>query len=211
MFRNLFKKREEKKEPNVDYLVVGLGNPGEDYKKTAHNAGFRIVSRLREISSLPDFSKDNTLRSFVSKGEIEGKRVALLLPLTFMNLSGEAIRKALERFCLPPERLILVHDDSDLFLGTLRFSFSRGSAGHKGVASVIKSLRTKKFVRLRVGIRKRAEKKGKNEKAIDFVLKSLPASTKKVEEKAAEELKNAVLSEISAKTINLEEEKNQPE
>ena len=198
MFRNLFKKKDKEK-PKADYLIVGLGNPGEKYKKTAHNAGFRIVSHLKEISFLPDFSKDNTLNSLVSKGEIEGKRVALILPLTFTNLSGEAVRKAIKNFNISPNNLILVHDDTDLKIGTMRFSLSSGSAGHKGVSSVIKAIKTKDFIRLRFGVSKRAGEE--NQKALDVVLKNIPGNITDIEKRGAEELKRSVLSEFSSKTI----------
>ncbi len=196
MFRGLFKKKKE--ESDIDCLVVGLGNPGEKYEKTAHNAGFRVVSRLRENLSLPSFEKDNTLNSLLTKGLIEDKRVALLLPLTYMNLSGEAVRKALRRFNIPPEKLILVHDDTDLPIGTMRFSIARGDAGHKGVSSVIKAVKTKNFARLRFGFTKK-----ENEKARKVVLKKAPLGIEKIEERAVEELKESILSGVKTKTISV--------
>ncbi len=186
----------------IDYLVVGLGNPGEKYQKTAHNAGFRVVSHLREVTDFPPLEKDNTLNALKTKGKIEDKTVVLLLPLTYMNLSGDAVKKALKRFNPALENLILVHDDIDLLIGTLRFSFSRGSAGHKGVASVIKSVGTKDFMRLRIGVSKKIEKE-ENKKAIDVVLKNLSPDAEKAEKRAAEELKEGNSSKITTKTVNV--------
>ncbi len=204
MFRSLFK-RKNKGEPKIDHLIVGLGNPGEKYKKTAHNAGFRILSHLKEISLLPDFSKDNTLNSLVSKGEIEGKKVALILPLTFMNLSGEAVRRAIKNYSISPNNLILVHDDTDLEAGTMRFSSSSGSAGHKGVSSVIKAIKTKDFMRLRFGVSKKMGKS--NEKALNIVLKNIPEEITDMEKRGAEELKKSILYGFSQKTIKVNPKK----
>ncbi len=198
--RKLFR---EKNESKIDYLIVGLGNPGEKYKKTAHNAGFRVVSRLREKTGLPSFEKDNTLNSLKARGKIEEKDVVLLLPLTYMNLSGEAVKRALKRFNPDLENLVLVHDDTDLPIGTLRFSFSRGSAGHKGVSSVIRSLRTKDFTRLRIGVCKKLEKEGENKKAIDVVLKNLSPNAEKAEKRATEELEEGISSKITTKTVTI--------
>ncbi len=198
--RKLFQGKNESK---IDYLIVGLGNPGEKYRKTAHNVGFRVVSLLRETTDLPPFEKDNTLNSLKTRGKIEDKNVVLLLPLTYMNLSGEAVKKALKRFNPSLENLILVHDDTDLPIGTLRFSFSRGSAGHKGVASVIKSIGTRDFMRLRIGICKKTEREEEHKKAIDVVLKNLSPSAEKAEKRAAEELKEGISLKIETKTVTL--------
>ncbi len=181
----------------IDYLVVGLGNPGEKYKKTAHNSGFRVVSFLKEITSMPNFTKDNTLNSFISKGKIEEKKIILLLPLTYMNLSGEAVKRAIKRFKIPPDGLILVHDDTDIEIGTIKFSKSRGSAGHKGVSSVMKAINTKDFFRVRVGV----SKKNNEEKAKDFVLQNMPTKTDEIERKTAEKIKESILSNFSQETL----------
>ena len=197
MWKKLFGK---KKDASVDYLIVGLGNPGAKYEKTAHNSGFRVVSYLQKNSDVPDFSRDNTLNSYTAKGVIEKKKIALLLPLTFMNLSGGAVKKAVERFNIPLKSLIVVHDDADLPLGTIRFSTSRGSAGHKGVLSIIKALKTKDFIRVRVGVCKEEK-----EKAINFVLKNLPPKkTEEVEKTAANELKKSLLIGNFRRTVTLD-------
>ncbi len=182
----------------IDYLFVGLGNPGEKYKNTAHNSGFRIASSLRENIGLPSFVKDKTLNSLISKGSFNEKKIIILLPLTYMNLSGEAVRKTLKRFDVSLENIILIHDDTDLPQGTVRFSFSRGSAGHKGVASVINSLKTKNFTRVRIGVRI------EEEKALNVVLKKSSLKVNKGEELAVEEIKKAILTDFSPKTFNLE-------
>ncbi len=195
---NFFKKK-RKKDSKLDYLVVGLGNPGEKYRRTAHNAGFRVVSLLRKEEELPHFEKDNTLSALLSKGVIDKKKIALLLPLTFMNRSGEATGKAVKRFLNSSSQLIVVHDDTDLSMGKIKFSFQRGSAGHKGVQSIIDHLRSKSFYRLRVGVGLR------DEKAVNTVLKDLPQTINEVEKKAASKLKEKILGELSSETIQLKD------
>ncbi len=185
----------EERTSDVDYLIVGLGNPGEKYKKTAHNIGFRIISLLREKENLPHLEKDNTLNSLISKGTLEDKKVVLLFPLTFMNRSGEAVNRAVKRFLNSTENLIVVHDDTDLLFGDLKFSYERGSGGHKGVQSIINHLKTKKFYRLRVGVKR------EEGKAIDTVLKNLPKGASKIEEEAAEKLKEKISTGPSPETI----------
>lgn len=185
----------EKKENSFDFLIVGLGNPGEKYKDTVHNCGFRVVSLFQENYSFPSFKKDNTLNGLLSKGEIEDKKIALFLPLLYMNLSGDPVKRVIKRLGIDLEKIILVHDDIDLPIGTLRFSTKRGSAGHKGVSSVIKSLKTNNFSRLRIGARK------EEEKAKKVVLKKVPSSFNEIEEIATKELKTFLLSENQSKTI----------
>ncbi|GEM_PF-2309511 len=189
--------KEEEKASDVDYLIVGLGNPGEKYKKTAHNIGFRVISHLKEEEEFPSFEKDNPLNSLIAKGKVDEKNVVLLFPLTFMNRSGEAVRKATARFLDNPETLIVVHDDTDLPLGTLKFSYKRGSAGHKGVLSILNHIKTKKFVRLRVGVRT------KEGKALSTVLKNLPERTEDVEKQAAKILKEKITSGLKSETIKI--------
>ena len=200
MWRKVKNKFLKKSEPSFDYIFVGLGNPGEKYKKTAHNSGFRVVSFIKEESSLPSFIKDNTLNSLVSKGEIDDKKILLMLPLTFMNLSGEAVKKAIKRFSISVETLVVIHDDTDLPFGSVRFSKNKSSAGHKGVVSIIKSIRTQNFIRVRVGVSK------KNIKAREIVLKNLPTTAIDVEKKVALEIIKCLTEGFSPKTLKLNEE-----
>jgi peptidyl-tRNA hydrolase, PTH1 family len=201
MWKNIKKKFFNNKEKSpIDYLIVGLGNPGEKYAKTAHNVGFRIASIIREENNLPSFTKDSNLNAYLSKGEIEEKSVVLLLPLTYMNRSGESLQKALNRFSLPKEKIIVVHDDTDLELGTVRFSFSSGSAGHKGVASIIRIIKTKAFFRIRVGIRQQRNQ----EDALSFVLKKLPNSVEKIERETASAIKDSLISGLEKKTLTID-------
>ncbi len=188
----------------IDYLIVGLGNPTDKYTNTAHNAGLRVVSLLQKEENL-SFTKDNTIDAHIATGEIENKKVALMIPLSFMNLSGGPVKKAIRKFNITPQNLILIHDDADLIIGTIRFSVSRGAAGHKGVLSVIKSIGSKDFVRLRIGVSK--QNRTSDEKAKSFVLNNLSPQAMKIEKKIAIELKNAIAKNMENKTIKIEENK----
>jgi peptidyl-tRNA hydrolase, PTH1 family len=201
MWKKIKSKFLNKPKEKIDYLLVGLGNPGEKYKKTLHNSGFRAVSFLREELMFPSFSKDKILNSAISKGRFEEKTIVIILPLTYMNLSGGAVKKATERFDVELKNIILVHDDTDLPQKTVRFSFSRGSAGHKGVSSVIKSLRTKDFFRVRIGVER------EERKALDVVLSETPKDLYGTEKMVAEEIKKSLSLGFSTKTIVLEKQK----
>jgi PTH1 family peptidyl-tRNA hydrolase len=134
----------------IDFLVVGLGNPGEEYENTPHNLGFMVIDRLAGSHAIRVSRKENT--SFVGLGDIAGKRLALAKPQTYMNLSGPAVRGLLERYGLKPDRLILVYDELDLPWGSMRIRMKGSAAGHKGVKSLIGSLGTDEFTRIRLGI-----------------------------------------------------------
>jgi PTH1 family peptidyl-tRNA hydrolase len=134
----------------IDFLIVGLGNPGEEYENTPHNLGFMVIDRLAASHAIRVSRKENT--SFVGLGETGGKHVALAKPQTFMNLSGPAVRGLLERYELKPGRLIVVYDELDLPWGSMRIRLKGSAAGHKGVKSLIGSLGTNEFTRVRLGI-----------------------------------------------------------
>ena len=130
------------------YTVVALGNPGEKYERTRHNAGrILLVESLRARGWL-DLSTDSRLES----GELAGVGIKVLLPDTYMNESGKAVVKAIGRDAA--DQLIVVYDDIDLPLGEMKISFGRGNGGHNGLASIISTLDTKEFTRIRVGIAK---------------------------------------------------------
>jgi peptidyl-tRNA hydrolase, PTH1 family len=158
-------------------LIIGLGNPGKKYKNTRHNIGFAVLDRFSEESGFPDFTFFEKGNSLVSQN-IPGKEKLLLAkPQTFMNNSGKAA-KALIKF-YKPEKLIVVHDDIDLPVGKIKLVENRGSAGHKGVASVIRETGTKNFWRLRIGV---CPEKGKPENVENFVLGKIKNEEKTVKE-----------------------------
>jgi PTH1 family peptidyl-tRNA hydrolase len=133
-----------------DKLVVGLGNPGEQYEDTAHNLGFRVVDRLGERNGIQIRRKD--CRALVGNGNIAGQRVLLAKPQTFMNVSGEAVNGLLVKHEISPADLILIYDELDLPWRSLRIRPNGSAAGHRGVDSIIRDVGTKDFPRVRLGI-----------------------------------------------------------
>jgi len=134
----------------IEFLVVGLGNPGTEYENTPHNLGFLVIDRLAESHGIRVSRKQNL--SLVGLGAIGAKRIALAKPQTFMNLSGAAVKGLLERYGLKPDRLILVYDELALPWQELRVRPRGSDAGHNGMKSVIGSLGTDEFTRVRLGI-----------------------------------------------------------
>lgn len=135
---------------SLPYLVVGLGNPGREYRHNRHNIGFMALDRLAERLNL-SFNRVES-KALVGKGEYEGRRVVMAKPQTFMNLSGSAAGALLRYYKIPIEHLIAVYDDVDLDFGVLRLRPDGGSAGQKGMQSIIERLGTQEFARLRLGI-----------------------------------------------------------
>ena len=134
----------------IEFLMVGLGNPGEEYANTPHNLGFLVIDRLAEANAIRVTRKENM--SLVGLGLVSNKRVALAKPQEFMNLSGPAVKGLLERYELRPDRLVVVYDELDLPWGTLRIRPKGSAAGHNGMKSVIGSLGASDIVRVRLGI-----------------------------------------------------------
>lgn len=150
-------------------LVVGLGNPGTEYEETYHNVGKLFIDYLAGKET--HFKKTKHFEyTDLQLTDLQTYRLILVKPLNFMNQSGAAVAAAKKYFKAKPKDILIIHDDSDIPLGSFKLSFSRGSAGHQGAASIIKSLRTNKFYRLRVGTRS-IKKRGA--KAGDFVLKKI--------------------------------------
>lgn len=135
----------------MSYIIVGLGNPGEEYENTRHNVGRIILDKVSSAYELSEWKHDKKLNALVSKGEIEGGKLTLIKPETFMNNSGASV-KPLVSSEKKAEKLVVIYDDLDLPLGSMKMSFNRGSGGHKGLEAIIKALKTEKFIRIRVGI-----------------------------------------------------------
>jgi len=131
-------------------LVVGLGNPGAEYAGNRHNVGFRSVDRVAERHRLRFNAK--RARSLVARGQLAGQDVALAKPQTYMNLSGRAVKELLVGWGVPPRSLLVVYDDVDLPLGSLRIRERGGPGTHNGMRSIVESLGTTEFPRLRIGI-----------------------------------------------------------
>ena len=132
------------------FLVAGLGNPGEEYALTPHNLGFLTVDRLAERHGIRVNRKDS--KALAGVGQIDGRPVMLAKPQTFMNLSGTSLAPLMEKHAIGPERLVVVYDELDLGWKALRIKPKGSAAGHKGMKSVISSLKTSEIVRVRLGI-----------------------------------------------------------
>lgn len=136
-------------------LIVGLGNPTEKYRNTRHNIGFLILDHLLEDLLPVDktfWQDDKTTKSLIKEIEFGKEKIVLAKPITFMNLSGEAINALIKKYNLKSQDLYVIHDDIDLPFGHIKVRFGGGSAGHKGVESIIDSIGTDSFLRIRVGI-----------------------------------------------------------
>jgi PTH1 family peptidyl-tRNA hydrolase len=131
------------------WLVVGLGNPGARYAGTRHNIGFLVADNFAAKHDL-DFREKSAYR--ICNGSIDGERIVVVEPLTFMNRSGAAVKKMVDKHFLPPENIIVIHDDLDLETGRLKIRRGGSSGGHKGVESIIQSIGSRDFIRVRIGI-----------------------------------------------------------
>jgi len=132
-------------------LIVGLGNPGPDYELTPHNLGFLVIDRIADEQKVE--VRNRQCRALTARTVIEQEQVILAKPETFMNLSGAAVRELVSKLEIVPETdLIVIQDELDLPFGILRIHRNRSSAGHNGIESIINSLGTKDFPRIRIGV-----------------------------------------------------------
>ncbi|MBM4432334.1 MAG: aminoacyl-tRNA hydrolase, partial [Chloroflexi bacterium] len=131
-------------------LIVGLGNPGPRYAQNRHNVGFQCLERIARGNGMA-FGKV-MFKAYVASGQIAGTKVLLAKPLTFMNLSGQAVRPLFRWYRVALQDLLVVYDDLDLATGRIRLRKKGGSGGHKGMASIIEALGSQDFARLRIGI-----------------------------------------------------------
>jgi PTH1 family peptidyl-tRNA hydrolase len=150
------------------YLLVGLGNPGREYRITRHNVGFMTIDILGQSLNLRMTRLQS--KALVATGMCAGNKIILAKPQTFMNLSGQPVSSLVRFYKMPVEHLLVILDDIDLPVGTLRMRSGGGSAGHKGLTSIIQSLGTQEFPRLRIGVGRPPGQKG----GADYVLKDIP-------------------------------------
>lgn len=131
-------------------LIVGLGNPGEQYAETRHNIGFMVVRSLSEVCGLPLKKKGH--QGLYGTGRVAGEEATLLLPQTFMNLSGASVASAVKALTVAPEDLIVVHDDIDQLFGALRIRLGGGHGGHNGIRHICQTLGRPDFIRIKFGV-----------------------------------------------------------
>ena len=134
----------------AEWLLVGLGNPGTQYENTRHNVGFLVADELAERQNAPiQRLKFKALTNLLT---ISGEKVLVMKPVTYMNLSGEAVRQAVDFYKIPPERVLVVSDDTALAVGRLRIRKGGSAGGHNGLKSIIQHLGTDQFPRIKVGV-----------------------------------------------------------
>lgn len=162
------------------YLIAGLGNPGSAYENTRHNVGFRAAERAAE--RLGSKIGRKKFRSLCAEAVYSDEKLLIIKPQTFMNASGEAVREAKEFYKIGLERIIVVYDELDLALGNIRVNRGGGSAGHNGIRSIIASLGSGEFCRVRIGIGKpRGEKEAKDHVLSVFAADERDAAAEMVE------------------------------
>lgn len=179
-------------------LIVGMGNPGKLYAKTRHNAGFMVLDKLREELkkeyNVSDWELSKKFNAEVCGYTINGNKIILAKPMTFMNASGQAVQLIANFYKLTPTDLIVVHDDKDIKLGEIKIQTDKSSAGHNGVQSIIDHIGTQNFTRVRVGIAPENPKKMSD--TAKFVLNRFGLfERKKVEEvikKSVEEILKSI-------------------
>ncbi|HOW60692.1 MAG TPA: aminoacyl-tRNA hydrolase [Candidatus Moranbacteria bacterium] len=161
-------------------IIIGLGNHGKKYLGTRHNIGFEFLDNFKEELAFPEFEFNKKFNAEISAKE----KVILVKPQTFMNLSGEALRKILDFYKLSADDILVIHDDKDIALGEYRLAEDSSSAGHNGVQNIIDNLGTQKFKRIRIGIGTNT-----NLPAEDFVLQKFSDKEKEKIEKVLKEIK----------------------
>ena len=180
-------------------MIVGLGNPGPAYRHTRHNFGFLAIDELADALNLQ--VKRLKFRAMIGEGRFGENKVVLIKPMTFMNESGRAVAPLLRFFKLPLSNLLIIHDDLDLPLGTLRLRPTGGTSGQRGMASIITQLGTQDFPRMRLGI---GRPPGQMD-PVDYVLKDfLPSENEllKIVLKTAVEASQTFITEGLTKTMN---------
>jgi len=208
-------------------LIVGLGNPGKKFQKTRHNLGFRVVDELRSSphfataravdefakkNGFPDFEFNKNSSALISKKTFGKEKIILVKPQTFMNNSGQSVKLLLEKLnnsamaelMSLSKKLFVVHDDIDLLLGKMRIVKNRGAGGHKGVESIIKELKSKNFIRFRIGI-KPQRTENKEQKTEKFVLEKFNKEEEKTVREVIKKTAKAIeffLKEGLEKTMN---------
>ncbi len=175
--------------PSADWLIVGLGNPGSKYEKTRHNAGFRAIGTLSALLSCRiDRGK---FKALTGQASYKGQKLILLMPQTFMNLSGESVSQAAHFYKLPPERIIVLFDDISLDPGRLRVRAEGSAGGHNGLKSIIACLQSQNFPRVKIGV---GAKPHPEYDLADWVLSSFSSEEERLLKPVLEKAAEAALS-----------------
>ncbi len=168
-------------------LVIGLGNPGEEYENTRHNIGFMVIDKI--VKSFRNLKREEECLSHVFKARILGKQVLFAKPQTFMNNSGIAVLNLMEEYGINPEEILVIYDDLDLPFGVTRLRLSGSSGGHRGVESIIKEIKTQNFPRLKIGIGRPKDKRD----VVNYVLSPFNKEEEPLLGKILEKAKECVM------------------
>ena len=168
------------------YLIVGLGNPEKDYANTRHNMGFDVINEITKNTGIKVLK--NKFNALYGMGEINGKKVILVKPQTYMNLSGESIIQFKKFYKISNKNIIVIYDDIDLKVGDIRLKAKGGSGTHNGMKSVLEYLKTEEFIRVRVGIGTPENK----EDMINYVIGAIPKREKEILEKSIQKAAQGV-------------------
>lgn len=177
------------------YLIIGLGNPEEEYSKTRHNMGFNAINKIAEKYEIE--MKKTKFNGIYGSGNIEGEKVMLIKPQTYMNLSGKCVKEFLDFYKIEKEKMIIIYDDMDVEPGKIKIR-KQGSAGsHNGMKSIISEIQTQEFPRIRIGIGRPIHENDK----INYVIGNIPEEEMEKLEKGIEKAKEATI-DILAKGID---------
>lgn len=181
------------------YLIIGLGNPEEEYSKTRHNMGFNTINKLAKKYNI-EINK-NKFQGLYETATIEGQKVVLIKPQTYMNLSGNCVKEFVDFYKIENENILVIYDDMDIEPGTIKIRKKGSAGGHNGMKSIIQMLRTEEFPRIRIGIG-RLEHNGDE---INYVIGAIPdeeipkldEGTEKAKEAVIEILRNGIDSAMN--------------
>lgn len=168
------------------YLIVGLGNPEEEYSKTRHNMGFNTINKISQQYNIE--VKQNKFQALYGSGMIEKEKVILLKPQTYMNLSGESVKEVAEFYNLKPEEIIVIYDDIDIEKGHIKIRKKGGAGSHNGMKSVVEELQSTDFARIRVGI---GQPEFKSD-MINYVIGKVPQEEQEILQQGVEKAAKAV-------------------
>ena len=183
----MFNFRKEKSSGNVDFLIVGLGNPGKKYETTRHNAGFMCIDKLSQEENVD--VKKVKFHALIGECYIEGHKVIVMKPQTMMNNSGQAIKECATFYKIPPENIIVIYDDISIEPGKLRIRRKGSAGGHNGIKSIIAHLGSENFPRVKIGV---GAKPHPNYDLVDWVLGSFPKDQLKLINESCENAYNAI-------------------
>ena len=169
------------------YMIAGLGNPTKEYDKTRHNVGFAVIDELADHYGIDVSERKH--RAFCGRGVIEGQKVLLVKPQTFMNLSGESLRSVLDYYKVLPEELIVIYDDISLPPGQLRIRLKGSAGGHNGIKNIIGHLGTQEFPRIKVGVGEKPPRMDLK----DYVLSRFSKGEQELMDEAFQEAAQAVV------------------